>query len=73
MQDYARVPEKPFLDDYRKRSLLDGRTVTVYTGTDSFEATVIGVNDDLTLKVRLADGSTTDLAHGEVHIPSSQL
>ncbi len=73
MQDYARVPEKPFLDDYRKRSLLDGRTVTVYTGTGSFEATVIGVNDDLTLKVRLADGSTTDLAHGEVHIPSSQL
>lgn len=73
MQDYDRVPDKPFLGYYRAHSLLDGKTVTVYTGTDSFEATVIGVNDDLTLKVRLENGTTKDLAHGEVHIPSSQL
>lgn len=67
------IPRKPHLDDYRRRSILDGRTVTVEEGRQSFRATVLGINDDLTLQVRLEDGSERPLSHGEVHIPSSQL
>lgn len=73
MRDYDHIGQMPHLDEYRTRSLLDGRRVTVHTGTETFEALVIGINDDFTLRVRLDDGTTRDLASGEVHIPSSQL
>ncbi|MGN0073623.1 MAG: biotin--[acetyl-CoA-carboxylase] ligase [Coriobacteriales bacterium] len=67
------IPDKPHLDEYRRRSLLDGRSVTVEQGRESFRALVLGINDDLTLQVQLEDGSQRALSHGEVHIPSSQL
>ena len=67
------IPSKPHLEEYRRRSLLDGRSVTVEQGRESFRALVLGVNDDLTLQVQLEDGSQRALSHGEVHIPSSQL
>lgn len=67
------IPAKPHLEEYRRRSLLDGRSVTVEQGHERFRALVLGVNDDLTLQVQLEDGSQRALSHGEVHIPSSQL
>lgn len=73
MVDVDAIPSRPHLESYRAHSLLDGRTVSVYMGTESFTATVIGVNDDFTLEVELEDGSRKALASGEVHIPSSQL
>ena len=42
-------------------------------GSESFTATVIGVNDNFTLEVELEDGTRKALTSGEVHIPSSQL
>lgn len=73
MEDFERIPARPHLSEYRKRSLLDGCDVHVETGSESFEATVLGINDDLTLQVRLADDSERALVAGEVHIPSTQL
>ena len=67
------IPHRPHLDAYRSRSLLDGKTVTVYHGREAYEALVVGINDDLTLRVRLGSGEERDLVCGEVHIPSSQL
>lgn len=67
------IPAKPHLAEYRRRSLLDGRCVSVEEGRQSYRATVLGINDDLSLQVRLEDGSERALEHGEVHIPSSQL
>ncbi len=67
------IPAKPHLAEYRRRSLLDGRCVIVEEGRQSYRATVLGINDDLSLRVRLEDGSERALNHGEVHIPSSQL
>ncbi len=73
MADVDAIPSCPHLESYRAHSLLDGRTVTVYMGAESFTATVIGINDDFTLEVELEDGTRKALASGEVHIPSSQL
>jgi BirA family biotin operon repressor/biotin-[acetyl-CoA-carboxylase] ligase len=73
MQRYDRVFEKPHLAEYRARSLLDGKRVQIETGRDSFEALVCGINDDLTLRVRLDSGEERSLASADVHIASSQL
>lgn len=73
MHDYERIPSMPHLADYRARSLLDGRHVEVHAGTETFEAQVIGIDDDFTLRVRLDSGEERNLASGEVHIPSTQL
>lgn len=73
MRDYERIPRKPHLAAYRERSLLDGRRVRAFSGAEEFDALVLGVDDDLTLRVRLDDGSERSLASGEVRIPSSQL
>lgn len=73
MKDYERIPTRPHLEEYRKRSLLDGRCVQITQGMESFAATVLGINDDFSLRVRLEDGSERNLQHGEASIPSSQL
>lgn len=74
MRGLEQVPERIYLDEYRKRSLLDGRTVRIEErGAEPALATVLGVNDDFTLQVQLADGTQRALSHGEVHIPSDQL
>lgn len=73
MEGYPTIPQRPHLAEYQKRSLLDGRLVQVHIGKQKFMAKVLGVGNDFTLKVRLADGETRRLNQGEVHIPSSQL
>lgn len=73
MRDYERIPSMPHLDAYRSRSILDGRRVEVHAGVETFDAQVIGIDDDFTLRVQLDSGEQRTLASGEVHIPSSQL
>lgn len=73
MRDYERIPSMPHLEDYRKRSLLDGKRVHAHIGADEFEALVLGIDDDFTLRVQLDSGEVRNLVSGEVHIPSSQL
>ncbi len=73
MAGYERIGSMPHLDEYRARSILDGRRVEAHVGDDSFEALVIGIDDDFSLRVQLDDGTQRTLASGEVHIPSSQL
>ena len=73
MRDYERIPSMPHLADYRARSLLNGRHVEVHAGIETFEAQVIGIDDDFTLRVRLDSGEERNLTSGEVHIPSTQL
>ena len=72
-QDYQNLSRRPHLKAYREKSLLDGMTVQVFQGKKRFDATVVGINDDFTLEVKLTDGTQTSLVHGEVRIPSSQL
>lgn len=73
MRDYERIPQMPHLAEYRERSLLDGKRVRAFVGAEEFEALVLGIDDDFTLRVQLDSGEIRNLASGEVHIPSSQL
>ena len=73
LDGYASIPQRPHLEEYRYRSLLDGREVRIESREGAYTATVLGIDDDFALRVQLPDGSTRRLLHGEVHIPSSQL
>ncbi|MBR5869689.1 MAG: biotin--[Clostridia bacterium] len=58
------------LSAYRRRSILDGRAVTVRPasslGGEEIPATVLGIDDDFGLIVRYEDGCVAHLSSGEV-------
>lgn len=57
-----------FLPEYRERSILTGRTVTVCGSGEPYEAVVTGIDDEAGLVVRIPDGGTRVLRTGEVSI-----
>ena len=63
---YPGLEPADFLDEYRARSFIIGRTVTVFRGNDSWDAEVVAINDDFSLSVRSADGKIERLSSGEV-------
>ena len=56
------------LDEYRRRSILIGKTVTSPTGVFDGTAEVLGIDDSAGLMVRLSDGSCMTLSAGEVSV-----
>lgn len=61
------LAQKGFLPEYRRRSLLPGRQITVLpTGREPYEATALSIDDECRLVVRLADGTQQALLSGEV-------
>lgn len=63
------LSQKEFLPEYRSRSILPGKKITVLpTGRDPYPATAIGIDDECRLVVKLADGSEQILMTGEVSI-----
>ena len=56
------------VEEYRRRSCLVGREVSVHKLSGSYEARVIGIGDDMSLKLLLPDGSTENLITGEVSV-----
>lgn len=73
----ASIEEKTFMDEYRRKSLLTGKTVNVFKGTykinpedeiPSRPARVLGIDDDGGLMVIYTDGSRETITTGEVTI-----
>ena len=56
-----------YLDEYRARSLVIGKKVTVIKPTEQYEATVVGINDDFSLQIQ-RDGKEERLFTGEISI-----
>lgn len=56
------------LEEYRRRSFLVGREITVHKLTASYPARVIGIGEDTSLLIRLTDGSVEKLITGEVSV-----
>ena len=56
------------LEEYRQRSYLIGREITVHKLTASYNARVIGIGDDASLIIRIADGSVEKLITGDVSV-----
>lgn len=65
---YNALPGRPYLDDYRKRSVLQDRLVDVHQGNKQWLGRVLGIDDDANLILRTADGRTEILGSGEVSI-----
>ncbi len=67
-EEYPHLVNGRFIEEYRSRSMLDGRAVTVITPTATREATALGVDERCRLWVRYADGSEEALSSGDVSV-----
>lgn len=56
------------VEEYRRRSFLVGREVTVHKLGGAYSARVVGIGDDMSLKLLLPDGTREDLITGEVSV-----
>ena len=61
------------LDEYRARCFVPGHWVTVCTGTESYAAKAVAIDDAGRLIVQREGGRTEALCHGEVSIRPSPL
>ena len=65
---YKRLPERPFMEEYRRRSILIGKPVYVLQSGARQKATVLDIDSDARLLVRYEDGAERALSTGEVSI-----
>lgn len=66
-------PDFDCLDEYRARCFVPGHWVTVCTGTESYAAKAVAIDDAGRLIVAREGGRTEALCHGEVSIRPSPL
>ena len=66
MQYYVSIENKAFMQEYRERSFLIGKTITYYSGKEERTAFAKDVDDEARLLVRYEDGSEDALNSGEV-------
>lgn len=66
-------PDFDCLDEYRARCFVPGHWVTVCTGTESYAAKAVNIDDAGRLIVQREGGRTEALCHGEVSIRPSPL
>ena len=57
-----------FLEDYRRRSLVVGKDITIIAGGKETPAHALGIDDNFRLLVRYESGETAALSYGEVRI-----
>ena len=60
--------KRSFIDIYREKMFLYGKTVNVFAGDTPKEATVLSLNSDCSLNIRYSDGKEQALSYGEVQI-----
>ncbi len=67
-QIYRELPDRSFLDEYRSRSILTGKTVLVNPEGEAYPAMVEGIDEEGRLAVRKMDGTVQKLLAGEVSL-----
>ncbi|HOO22235.1 MAG TPA: biotin--[acetyl-CoA-carboxylase] ligase [Clostridia bacterium] len=65
---YPTLSEKSFLAEYRARSCLIGKSITITSGNRVFEAVAVDINDDFELVVKTAETGDIALNSGDVQI-----
>ena len=68
---YERLEALDFLPEYRRRSLLTGKTVSFTRDGEQYKALVLGIDEKARLMVRLENGEELALSSGEVIIEKS--
>lgn len=66
--DYPRLLDKPFFEEYRRRSFVLGQEITILSGGEARSALALDLDRDFQLVVREADGTLSSLSSGEVSI-----
>lgn len=70
---YRMLPNRSYMSEYKKLSLLTGLEITFQEGRETWEGTVVGIDDDARLVVRLASGEERSFGAGEVTIVKKRL
>lgn len=65
---YKHIEDKSFLKAYKTRSLLINNEVNIISNKSSEKASVLEIDDECRLKVKMEDGSIRFLSSGEVSI-----
>lgn len=65
---YKNLPDKSFLQEYKKRSFVLGQDILVLMGSASRKARAVDLDDECRLIVRFEDGMVETLSSGEVSI-----
>lgn len=65
---YPQLEHKPFLEEYKSRSLLTGRDILVLKANESIPARADFIDDDFKIHVTYEDGSTAALSSGDVSL-----
>lgn len=68
MDSYTSPEQTGYIEEYRSRSLVVGKNVTVLSGGQSRGAFAYGIDDECRLLVRYEDGETAALSYGEISI-----
>ncbi len=73
LDDYRQLGEKPFYEDYRRRSLVLGREILLLSpGRDPVPAKALDIDRDFALLAELEDGSLRRVNAGEVSIRAAK-
>lgn len=65
---YNNIEKKEFADEYKKRSLVINKNVTLISGETKKDAFVLDISDDFGLFVQLPDGNTKNINTGEISV-----
>lgn len=70
---YENLAERPFLEEYKRLSLLTGMEIDFSKGDREYSGRVLGIDDETRLLVRLKGGETEAFSAGEVKVDKSFL
>ncbi len=68
LEYYRSLPQKVFMDEYRGRSCVIGKEITVISSGGSENALAVDIDDDGALVVKTERGATRRLSSGEISI-----
>lgn len=64
----GKVEDRSFLDEYRRREILTGNTITANVGRESLKGVAMGIDDNANLIIKLPDGKLKKLSSGEASL-----
>lgn len=68
MEYYTNLEKKAFLEEYRKRSAVIEKEISVFKNCSEFYATALDIDDNCRLLVQYPDGTREFLSSGEISI-----
>lgn len=65
---YEDIENRPYFEQYKKRSMVLSNPITVISGKDNYEAFALDLDDNFNLKIMLPSGEIRSLNSGEVSV-----